>query len=82
MGTPTGELGRVRVITTPPGARVFQLIGFGSARVEDLPTDAPVELLVYVEGEPPRRVFVGPSDWREGEDGKKQAEVVVEDLAG
>lgn len=69
MGTPSGGLGSIRVITTPPGARVFLLIGFGSARIEDLPADEPVELLVYLAGQPPRRVFIGPSDWTEQSDG-------------
>ncbi|MFK7998001.1 MAG: hypothetical protein AB8H86_00340 [Polyangiales bacterium] len=69
MGTPSGGLGSIRVITTPPGARVFLLIGFGSARIEDLPADEPVELLVYSAGQAPRRIFIGPSDWTEGADG-------------
>jgi hypothetical protein len=76
MGTPSGELGRVRVITTPPGARVFLLVGFGTTEIRDLPTDAPQEILVYDEGVPPVRSFVGPSDWREGPEGK-EAELVV-----
>jgi hypothetical protein len=76
MGTPSGELGRVRVITTPPGARVFLLVGFGTTEIRDLPTDSPQEILVYDEGVPPVRSFVGPSDWREGPEGK-EAELVV-----
>lgn len=76
MGTPSGELGRVRVITTPPGARVFLLVGFGTTEIRDLPTDTPQEILVYDEGVPPVRSFVGPSDWREGDDGK-EAELIV-----
>lgn len=69
MGTPSGGLGSIRVITTPPGARVFLLIGFGSARIEDLPADEPVELLIYAAGQSPRRIFIGPSDWTEGAEG-------------
>lgn len=76
MGTPSGELGRVRVITTPPGARVFLLVGFGTTEIRDLPTDAPQEILVYDEGVSPVRSFVGPSDWREGPEGK-EAELLV-----
>ncbi len=76
MGTPTGSLGRVRVVTTPPGAKVYVLIGFGNAEVSDLPTEEPQELIVFEEGRGIRRVFVGPSDWREGSEGKV-AEVQV-----
>lgn len=77
MGTPTGGLGTVRVVTNPPGAKVYLLIGFGEAFVEDLPTADAHELLVEsAEGEP-ERVVVGPSDWAEGPDGKV-AEITVE----
>ena len=80
MGTPTGSLGRVRVVTTPPGAKVYLLIGFGNATVSDLATEEPWELLVFEEGRPPQRVFVGPSDWREGSEGKiAQVEVTLEE---
>lgn len=63
MGAPSGRLGDIRVITNPPGARVFLLIGFGSARIEDLPADESVQLLVFSEGHAPREITVGPSDW-------------------
>ncbi|MEM9070056.1 MAG: hypothetical protein AAGE52_16230 [Myxococcota bacterium] len=76
MGTPTGELGQARIITSPQGARVFLLIGFGSASVSDLPVEEPHELLVFEEGFRAQRVFVGPSDWRDDGDGKL-AEVEV-----
>ena len=65
MGRATGERGQVRVVTTPPGARVFVLIGFGSADVTNIRRDVPHELLVYEEGKTAQRVFVGPSDWRQ-----------------
>lgn len=76
MGQPSTTLGRLRVVTSPPGARVFLLVGFGSTEISDLPTDRPQELLVYDEGKPPQRVFIGPSDWRPGEGGPT-AEVEV-----
>jgi len=51
MGTPSGTLGSVRVVTSPPGARVYMLIGFTpDVHVENIHTDQPVELLVYEEG--------------------------------
>lgn len=77
MGQPTGSFGRVRVITTPQGARVFLLIGFGGAHVSDLPVDESHELLVFEEGFVAQRVFVGPSDWQGGGDAKV-AEIEIE----
>ncbi|MBO6937981.1 MAG: hypothetical protein JJ863_23630 [Deltaproteobacteria bacterium] len=75
MGTPTGSLGTVRVVTNPPGAKVYLLIGFGEAFVEDLPIADAHELLIErPEGEP-ERVVIGPSDWLDGPDGK-MAEVL------
>lgn len=76
MGTPTGSLGTVRVVTNPPGAKVFLLIGFGEAFVEDLPTGEAHELLVETPDGEPQRIVVGPSDWVEGADGKV-AEITV-----
>jgi hypothetical protein len=68
-GTP-GELGSVRVITNPPGAKVYMLIGFTpDVHVENLPTDEAHELLVWTDGHRVERVVVGPSDWQgEGSD--------------
>ncbi len=76
MGTPTGSLGTVRVVTNPPGAKVYLLIGFGEAFVEDLPTDAAHELLVDTPEGEPERIVVGPSDWVAGPNGKL-AEITV-----
>lgn len=76
LGAPSGGRGRLRVVTTPPGARVFRLVGFGAVELADLPVDTPQEILVYDEGAPPVRSFVGPSDWREGDEGQ-EAELVV-----
>ncbi len=50
-GAPKGSLGTVRVITTPPGAQVYQLIGFTpDVRVSGMHVDRSYELLVYVPG--------------------------------
>jgi len=77
MGEP-GALGEVRVITNPPGAKVYQVIGFAPmVQVDDLNVGEPVELLVYAEEHQPRRVVVGPSDWREV-DGTRAAEIEVQ----
>lgn len=85
LGTPSGTLGSVRVVTSPPGARVYMLIGFTpDVHVENIRTDQPVELLVYEEGYELERTLVGPSDWRDGADGTKTADVsvVLHELTG
>jgi hypothetical protein len=52
------------VVTAPPAAKVFRLVGFTpEARVSQVPTDAALEVLVYLEGSPVERRVVGPSDW-------------------
>jgi hypothetical protein len=56
-GTPTGAAGNVRVVTAPPGAGVYQLIGFTpDVRVENLDVREPAELLVFLAGYEPQRV--------------------------
>ena len=76
VGTPTGALGSVRVITNPPGAKVYVLVGFSpTVTVENVRTDEAIELLVYLEGHAVERLVVGPSDWQPTEDGVKRATV-------
>lgn len=78
VGSPSGALGDVRVITNPPGAKVYVLVGFSpDVTVQNVRTDEAVELLVYHEGHPVERVLVGPSDWQSSEDGTKRATVDV-----
>lgn len=77
MGTSSGQLGDVRVVTSPPRAKVYQLIGFGPVvRVRDLPTDEGHEILVWDDGHQVGRVVVGPSDWT-GDGDRREAEVDV-----
>ena len=77
VGTPGTDLGQVRVITAPRGAKVYQLIGFTpDVRITDLRTDDAVELVLFAEGYVPQRTVVGPSDWRD-EGGERVAEVNV-----
>ncbi|MBC7174188.1 MAG: hypothetical protein H5U40_17220, partial [Polyangiaceae bacterium] len=77
-GVNQNRLGAVRVVTTPPGAEVFLLIGFGpEARVRDLRADQTYELVIWREGFAPKRVLVRPDDFLRGEEGKR-AEVDVE----
>lgn len=78
LGAPSGTLGSVRVVTSPPGARVYMLIGFTpDVHVENIRTDQPVELLVYEEGYEIERTLVGPSDWQDAGDGTKSASIAV-----
>jgi hypothetical protein len=77
-GAPKGPLGDVRVITSPPGAKVYQLIGFTpDVRVENLPVGQPVELLVYLGGYGLQRVVVGDADWKPQAGGALLAELDV-----
>jgi hypothetical protein len=76
-GTPSEARGRVRVVTTPRGAKVYRVVGAGlSVRLEDARTDAAIELLVAAPGHVAERVVVGPSDWRD-ESGSRVATLDV-----
>jgi hypothetical protein len=81
VGSPSGNLGTVRVVTTPRGAKVYQVIGFApEARVEQLPLDATQELLVYRKGYAPELRVVAPSDYLDAPPGQalaKRAELDV-----
>ena len=80
LGTPSGQRGTVRVITNPPGARVYLLIGFSpSAEIRNVRTDEPLELLLWHEDHLPRRVPVMASDWRqEGDQPSARVQVRLE----
>jgi hypothetical protein len=78
VGTPQARLGSVRVVTTPRGAKVYQLIGFTpDVRVENLPLDQSYELLIYLEGRAPVIRHVAAADFHE-QHGKRSAEVSVD----
>jgi hypothetical protein len=65
VGAPSGSLGEVRVVTSPPGARVYQLVGFTpDVSVQNLPVRQPLELLVYLSGHDLTRVAIAASDWK------------------
>jgi hypothetical protein len=64
VGSPGATLGTVRIVTTPKGAKVYQVIGFApEAKVENLPLDATQELLIYRKGYTPEVRVVAPSDY-------------------
>lgn len=80
VGSPSSTLGTVRIVTTPKGAKVYQVIGFApEAKVESLPLDATQELLIYRKGFTPEVRVVAPSDYveAEGAPDKKVATVSV-----
>jgi hypothetical protein len=77
VGTPSGRLGSVRVITTPKSAKVYQLIGFTpDVRVENLPIDSGYEVLVYLPGYGLQTRRIEPTDFQERE-GQRVAELSV-----
>jgi hypothetical protein len=87
MGAATGPMGKVRVVTTPRGAKVYLLIGFSpSVRVENMRTDRPVELLLWAENHRAMRHVLGPSDWTDADDGtghrRARVDLVLEPLPG
>ena len=78
LGIARAELGTIRVVTSPPGAKVYLLVGFTpDVRVENVGTEEVVELLVFLEGHEVERVVVAPSDWHDTEDGTRSAELDV-----
>lgn len=80
VGSPSSKLGSVRIVTTPKGAKVYQVIGFApEAKVESLPLDATQELLIYRKGYAPEVKVVAPSDYvaAEGAPDRKLAELSV-----
>ncbi|MGB5809416.1 MAG: hypothetical protein WBG86_02725, partial [Polyangiales bacterium] len=61
----TTTIGTVRIITNPPGAKVYRFVGTGPAL--SLPVDSideGQELLVFHPQRGTRREVIGPSDWR------------------
>jgi hypothetical protein len=77
VGHPGDTLGTARIVTTPRGAKVYQLIGFApDVKVEDLPLDQTQELLVYAPGHQAVVRVVTPGDFVE-KDGRKVADVNI-----
>lgn len=75
--TPRGQMGSVRVVTTPRNAKVFQLVGFSpDVHLTGINSDEVVEFLVALEGHRAQRVVIAPSDWRE-ENGQRAAHLDI-----
>lgn len=65
-----GPEGTIRVITNPPGAKVYRFVGRGpTARIEVPSIHEGQEVLLYHPGHETRRAVVGPSDWQPVEAG-------------
>ena len=69
--SPSGETdsarGAVRVITNPPGAKVYRFVGLGpEAEISVASIHEGQEVLVYHPEHEIRRAVVGPSDWVRG----------------
>ncbi|MGB5413265.1 MAG: hypothetical protein WBN01_01365, partial [Polyangiales bacterium] len=61
----TGEKARVRVITNPPGAKVYRYLGVGpSVRIHAASIHEGQEILVVHPEHETRRAVIGPSDWQ------------------
>lgn len=59
--------GVVRVVTNPPGAKVYRFVSIGPNAQIDVPSiHEGQEVLVYRQGYETRRAVIGPSDWRVG----------------
>jgi hypothetical protein len=77
VGSPSGALGSARIVTTPRGAKVYQVIGFApDVKIEDLPLDQTQELLIYLPGHAHVVRVVAPSDFVD-EAGRKVAKVDI-----
>lgn len=81
LGTPETEApslggpeGTIRVITNPPGAKVYRFVGRGPTARIDVPSiHEGQEVLVYHRGHETRRAVIGPSDWQAAEAGDAHA---------
>jgi hypothetical protein len=63
-----GESGTIRIITNPPGAKVYRFVGIGPrVKIPASSIHEGQELLVYHPNHEPQRAVVGPSDWQADE---------------
>jgi hypothetical protein len=61
----TNDQGTVRIVTNPPGAKVYRFVGTGpTAELRVSSIHEGQELLVYRSGFESRREVIGPSDWK------------------
>ncbi|MDH3654621.1 MAG: hypothetical protein OEN21_10160 [Myxococcales bacterium] len=61
----TGERARVRIVTNPPGAKVYRYVGTGpSVRIPAASIHEGQEILAFHSEHETRRAVIGPSDWQ------------------
>jgi len=78
VGSPRGGMGTVRIVTTPKGAKIYQLVGFApEARIENLPLESTQEIVTYLKGHAPQIKVVAPSDFVAGSGPRPTAELSV-----
>jgi len=62
------DLGTIRIITNPQGAKVYRFIGVGpTVSIPAASIHEGQEVLVYHPEHETRRAVIGPSDWQAGE---------------
>jgi hypothetical protein len=77
VGRPTHTLGSVRVVTTPRGAKVYQVIGFApEAVLHDVALDRSEELLIWKRGFKPETRVMTANDFLEDQ-GRRVARIAV-----
>jgi hypothetical protein len=78
VGKSNGTLGDVRIVTSPPGAKVYQVVGFTpDVRIENVALDGePLELVIYLRDHALARTVVRDADFKQ-RDGSLVAEIDV-----
>ena len=65
VSTKAGDVGAIRIITNPQGAKVYRFIGVGpTAQIPAASIHEGQEVLVYHPEHETRRAVIGPSDWQ------------------
>ena len=76
---PEGSTGAVRIVTNPPGAKVYRYLGVGpSVSLSVSSIHEGQEVLVVHPGYETRRAVIGPSDWETTAEGSHLARLRVE----
>ena len=71
--------GTVRVVTNPPGAKVYRFMGTGPAvEIQVASIHEGQEILIHHPAHETERQVVGPSDWETTLEGARQAKVTAE----
>ena len=74
-----GSTGAVRIVTNPPGAKVYRYLGVGpSVSLTVSSIHEGQEVLVVHPGYETRRAVIGPSDWETTAEGAHRARLRVE----